>query len=186
MHDDGSMSEAGLPRPLRDAVAALRDGDAVSDLWRARVLQDVSRASAARRRRGRLMRVAAAVLVAVTGAMLIRTRGPAVSDIASVARPVTPAAARVDAEPVRFTLDAASAHRVALVGDFDGWAREGRPMRRSADGRTWEVDVVLPPGRHAFAYVVDGVMRAAPGAARAVDDDFGVPSSVVVVASRGI
>ena len=58
-------------------------------------------------------------------------------------------------------------------------------MKRSADGRTWEIDVPLPPGRHAFAFVVDGVMHADPAAARAVEDDFGVPSSVIVVASRG-
>jgi hypothetical protein len=45
--------------------------------------------------------------------------------------------------------------------------------------------VVLPAGRHAFAYLVDGVLRADPRAALAVEEDFGVPSSVIVIASGG-
>jgi len=45
--------------------------------------------------------------------------------------------------------------------------------------------VHLPPGRHVFAYAVDGDLKIDPTAPRAVEDDFGVPSSVVVVASNG-
>ena len=185
MRDDESMKDEGLARPLYDVVAALREEHAVPDLWRARVLQDVGRASSRRRRWRRSLLAAAAVLVVIAGSVVLRTRGPAGADLAPAA---TPAArlARVEDAPVRFSVQAPGARRVVLVGDFDAWTPEGRPMRRSADGRTWELDVRLPPGRHAFAYRIDGVLRADPGAARAVEDDFGVPTSVVVVASRGI
>ena len=186
MHDDETMTDRELTPRVRDVVDALRHESAVPDLWRARVLGDVGRASASRRRRRVATLAAAAVLVFGGGALLLRGDAAVQRDVASSQPAAAPHARLVDAAPVRFTLHAERARRVVLVGDFDGWTPEGRPMRRLADGRTWELDVALPPGRHAFAYLVDGVLRADPLAARAADDDFGVPSSVVVVGSRGI
>jgi 1,4-alpha-glucan branching enzyme len=87
---------------------------------------------------------------------------------------------------VRFSLVAPAARRVSLVGDFNVWDPKGVAMHRGTDGHTWTVEVSLPPGRHAFAYMVDGTLRADPAAAKAVEDDFGSPSSVVVVAARGL
>jgi hypothetical protein len=186
MRDDQPMIEEQLAPSLQDAVAVLRAEHEVSDLWRARVLQGLRRRTESRRRRRRAVIAAAVVLCVVGGSMVIRTSHQAQSNIASASPPVTPVSAPIGAAPVRFVFDAPAAHNVALVGDFDAWAPNGRPMRRSNDGRTWELSVSLPPGRHAFAYLVDGVLHAEPGAARAVEDDFGVPSSVIVVASRGL
>jgi len=83
---------------------------------------------------------------------------------------------------VRFVLVAPYASRVSLVGDFNKWNPAAMPMRRSADGRAWLLDVPLPPGRHVYSFVVDGDLAPDPAAPRAGDDDFGVPSSVVLVA----
>lgn len=185
MPDHEPMIDDEIACALRGVVVAMRQDDPVPDLWRARVLREVGRARGAQRRRRGALVAAAALLCAVGGSTLLRTSRPERTDVESDGAPMAALARDVAAAPVRFTLDAPAAHRVALVGDFDAWAAEGRPMRRDADGRTWEVDVVLPPGRHAFLYLVDGVLRAAPGAARAGDDDFGVPSSVIVVAQRG-
>ena len=82
---------------------------------------------------------------------------------------------------VRFVLVAPYASRVSLVGDFNKWNPAAMPMRRSADGRAWLLDVPLPPGRHVYSFVVDGDLAPDPAAPRAGDDDFGVPSSVVLV-----
>jgi hypothetical protein len=82
---------------------------------------------------------------------------------------------------VRFVFVAPYASRVSLVGDFNGWNPSAMPMRRSADGRAWLLDVPLPPGRHVYAFVVDGDLAPDPSAPRAGDEDFGVPSSVVLV-----
>jgi len=82
---------------------------------------------------------------------------------------------------VRFVFVAPYASNVALVGDFNGWNPSKMPMRRSADGRAWLIDVPLAPGRHVYSFVVDGDLAADPAAPRAGDDDFGVPSSVVLV-----
>src|SRR5438067_9973386 len=57
---------------------------------------------------------------------------------------------------VRFVYVAPYASRVALVGDFNAWNPAAMPMRRSADGRAWMIDVPLMPGRHVYAFVVDG------------------------------
>jgi hypothetical protein len=56
-------------------------------------------------------------------------------------------------------------------------------MRRTANGAAWAIDVHLPAGRHAFAYSVDGQLTIDSTAALAADDNFGVPSSVIVVAA---
>lgn len=82
---------------------------------------------------------------------------------------------------VRFVFVAPYASRVSLVGDFNAWNPSTMPMRRSADGRAWLLDVPLAPGRHVYSFVVDGNVTADPAAPRAGDDDFGVPSSVVLV-----
>jgi hypothetical protein len=86
---------------------------------------------------------------------------------------------------VRFVLVARSAQRVSLVGDFNRWRPGAAPMRRSRDGQSWIIEVGLRPGRHAYAFVVDDDVVADPAAPSAVGEDFGVPSSVVVVAETG-
>jgi len=86
---------------------------------------------------------------------------------------------------VRFVFVAPYASRVALVGDFNKWNPSATPMRRSADGRAWLVDLPLAPGRHVYSFVVDGDLAPDPAAPRAGDDDFGIPSSVVLVAAKG-
>jgi len=82
---------------------------------------------------------------------------------------------------VRFELAAPAAGRVSLVGDFNGWDPAAMPLRRVRQGGAWVVEVPLPPGRHAYAFMVDGALVVDPAAPRAADEDFGVPSSVVLV-----
>ena len=83
---------------------------------------------------------------------------------------------------VRFVFVAPYAARVSLVGDFNAWNPSSLPMHRSTDGRAWMLDVPLTAGRHVYAFIVDGDLAPDPAAPRAGDDDFGVPSSVVLVA----
>lgn len=83
--------------------------------------------------------------------------------------------------PVRFAVEAPGAVHVSIVGDFNGWNPGGLPLHRLPDGRTWEVEVGLTPGRYAYAFVVDGRLARDSSAAESGDDDFGVPNSVVLV-----
>ena len=83
--------------------------------------------------------------------------------------------------PVRFAVEAPGAVHVSIVGDFNGWNPRGLPMHLLSDGRTWEVEVGLAPGRYAYAFVVDGRLARDSSAAESGTDDFGVPNSVVLV-----
>lgn len=85
-------------------------------------------------------------------------------------------------EEVQFVLVAPGASRVALVGDFNDWDPDTTPLRRAGDGHMWTVELPLAPGRHTYAFVVDGNRWVQDESAPlAPEDDFGVRNSVVLV-----
>ena len=90
-------------------------------------------------------------------------------------------AASPDREVVRFELAAPSASRVTLVGSFNAWNPVATPLERDPSSGKWMVSLRLPPGRHVYAFVVDGDVTADPTAPRAADDDFGSANSVLLV-----
>jgi len=134
-----------------------------------------------------LAAVAAGVACAVAGAALTALllgrpqRAATSDDLTSLTATMPLPGEPIGRSTVRFLYVAPYASRVALVGDFNGWNPAAMPMRRSPDGRAWLIDVPLVPGRHVYSFVVDGDLAADPAAPRAGDDDFGVPSSVVLV-----
>lgn len=83
---------------------------------------------------------------------------------------------------VRFVLVSPDARSVHLVGDFNDWSPAATPMaHRGPDGR-WSVVVLLPDGRYAYSFLVDGARWTPdPQAPPAPGDDFGRPSSLVYV-----
>jgi len=84
----------------------------------------------------------------------------------------------------QFVLDAASAQRVSLVGDFNGWAGTSTPLTRLESG-VWTVSVPLPPGRHVYAFLVDDTLLVTdPRAPKSGDADYGREGSVVMVFAR--
>lgn len=89
---------------------------------------------------------------------------------------------------VRFVIAAPGARSVSLAGDFNGWSRNATPLE-DVDGRgQWSVTLTLPPGRHEYAFVVDGERWVADPFAAVTRDEFGQESSVVRVggeAARG-
>jgi hypothetical protein len=181
------------PRWLRDAARVLRETPAPNDLWRQRLLREIAaspvptRDSEPAARRVWSVRpltaIAAGLVCAVIGA------GSAAVVLRNSAPPATSAQARPLPIPslptVRFTLVAPQASHVTLVGDFNSWDPVTLPLRRAADGRTWEIEVPLRPGRYAYSFVVDGALARDPSAPRAAGDDFGSPSSVVMVRASG-
>jgi 1,4-alpha-glucan branching enzyme len=70
---------------------------------------------------------------------------------------------------------------VAVVGDFNGWNPDANVMTADARG-VWTTTVPLPPGRHAYAFVVDGTVWVTDPRAPVVrDPDYGRDQSVVLV-----
>ena len=124
--------------------------------------------------------VAIATLAADRGVLRVAD-SPSASAVAST--PATPAAShRTDTTVIRFVFVAPSASSVSLVGDFNGWDRLQTPLQPAASGGMWTVALPLPPGRHRYAFIVDGTRwMVDPSAPRAVEDDFGSPNSVVTV-----
>ncbi|HEX6051657.1 MAG TPA: hypothetical protein VFZ21_20460 [Gemmatimonadaceae bacterium] len=146
-----------------------------------------------------LAAIAAALVFAALGAgaalTILPARGPdAVDSMAAAARsgaakeagaialPVADATS--DRALVRFELSAPAASRVALVGSFNRWNPAATPLERDPATGKWMVALQLPPGRHVYAFVVDGDVTADPAAPRAADADFGTPNSVVLVSGR--
>jgi hypothetical protein len=87
---------------------------------------------------------------------------------------------------VQFVLVAPTASHVALVGDFNDWDAAATPLHQasSAEG-VWSVTLPLTPGRHLYAFVVDDSKWVPdPSAARAPEDDFGAPNSVIMVGDQ--
>lgn len=95
--------------------------------------------------------------------------------------PVEPTAA---VQPVRFVVAAPEARTVALVGSFNDWDPAATPLRAEAAAGVWVVEVPLAPGRHEYAFLVDGERWLADPSAPTGGDDFGTPNSVVTVAGR--
>ena len=87
--------------------------------------------------------------------------------------------------PTQFILDAPDASRVTLVGAFNDWAPEATPLVAAGARGVWTVSVLLPPGRHEYAFVVDGVRWTPdPRAPQVADPDFGRSNSVAMVAEQ--
>jgi len=106
--------------------------------------------------------------------------GDTAAAVSAAALPVSGRSA--DREVIRFELAAPRATHVALVGSFNEWNPVTTPLERDPASGKWIVSLRLPPGRHVYAFVVDGDVTADPAAPRAADADFGSANSVLLVA----
>ena len=88
----------------------------------------------------------------------------------------------VRAVPVSLVFVARNAKTVAIVGDFNSWNENAAPMQRLGVGGPWTGLIAARPGRHTYAFLVDGTTLVAdPRAPRARDLDFGGDASVLMV-----
>ena len=86
---------------------------------------------------------------------------------------------------VRFAISAPEARSVSLVGDFNGWTRSGTELTASAVPGVWTITLPLTPGRHEYAFLIDGQRWVVDPTAVIVSDDFGTETSVVTVSGPG-
>jgi hypothetical protein len=85
-------------------------------------------------------------------------------------------------EPVKFVLVAPGAKSVAVVGDFNNWGLNDSALVATSNQGVWSVTASVPVGAHRYAFVVNGGKGMAdPTAPRSSGDDFGMPSSALVV-----
>ncbi len=122
---------------------------------------------------------AAAVLVVAVSTVAVR-RGGGTTEVPRVLQPIGATTEHGDA--VRFDLTLPSAAReVALVGDFNGWDEHATPMVRRLNDRAWSTQVPLAPGRHVYAFVVDGKKWLVDPLAPQVPDEGYGPANALVV-----
>jgi hypothetical protein len=99
-------------------------------------------------------------------------------------RSVAPASMDPEVRSVEFVLRTEADSAVALVGDFNDWDPAATPLRPASDS-LWSVIVPLRPGRYRYTFIVDGTRwHRDPSAPRALEDDFGTPTSVITVAHQ--
>jgi hypothetical protein len=112
---------------------------------------------------------------ATSGTTITAARAESIASLASFRNPPS-------VVPTQFILEAPRASRVALVGDFNAWNVDQTPLVRDPSSGIWTVTVPLAPGRHVYAFMVDGTAWTLdPRAPAAQDPEFGTPSSVVLV-----
>lgn len=204
------MTDIERDHVLRRAVQTLRqvpvaDTDAIRRVVEAAAAERVMPAadepsdegSAPVRRAGRRWRlvgfgglVAAAAIIGfvVRGSVPREGTEPdaATSSIAPNATLRPAASSAADALPIaqQFVFRSTSAHHVSVVGDFNRWNSAASPMTRSPDGDLWSVTILIAPGRHTYAFMVDDSAFALDPdtrVARVRDPDLGAEGSVVIV-----
>jgi hypothetical protein len=109
----------------------------------------------------------------------IGTRPEQTARVAATPRPDT-------VQLVRFVFVDRSAATVELVGDFNAWARGSAHLRQSGVPGVWAISVPLSPGRHEYAFIINGTRWVADPLAVKASDDFGTESSVIRVGSAGL
>jgi hypothetical protein len=95
--------------------------------------------------------------------------------------PAADVAAESRAVAVPLVFDAPGAKAVTVVGDFNDWDPTVTPMQRFGGDGPWTATVLAKPGRHVYAFVVDGVLSADPRAPKTRDLDYGGEASVLMV-----
>jgi hypothetical protein len=189
-------------------AAALRPMPPVDPTRKASVLVAVAaereRAREARRRAARRWRVAGSLGAAAAAGLLLtvwwrdviggrdalRSTTPTAAASAATPAPSAVATSHLAASesadvaplPVQLVLRAPAAHRVTVVGDFNGWDAGANTLARDPASGLWSGTVALHPGRHVYAFIVDdSVWVRDPRMPQARDADFGRPGSVLLV-----
>jgi hypothetical protein len=110
----------------------------------------------------------AAGIVAVATVGILRSRPARVDGVGPI--------------PVQFVLVAPEARSVAVVGDFNNWGLGDTALVAENHNGVWSVSAPVRAGVHRYAFLVNGKQYVAdPTAPRSSGDDFGMPSSALVV-----
>ncbi|MCP4577626.1 MAG: hypothetical protein GY846_15225 [Deltaproteobacteria bacterium] len=84
--------------------------------------------------------------------------------------------------PVELDLYAPSANRVQLVGTFSGWMPEAHSLKGPDAVGYWVINIKLPPGRHEYAFLVNGSKLVPDDDGEAIrPDGFGGSNSLIVL-----
>ena len=90
-----------------------------------------------------------------------------------------------DRMPVVFTLRLPEANSVSIMGTFNQWNPKGFDLRYDREKGVWSIALLLPAGRHEYAFLVNGKeMVPDPQAHLYQDDGFGHRNSVLILRGK--
>ena len=84
----------------------------------------------------------------------------------------------VKRKKVTFICDAADAHEVILMGDFNAWNPKKHPMQHNGNG-IWQKSVILAPGKYEYKFIVDGRWIEDANNHQSCLNGFGTRNSVI-------
>ena len=84
---------------------------------------------------------------------------------------------------VTFSLDAAEAKEVVLMGDFNNWDPKIHPMKNDGNG-IWSKTVMLYPGEHEYKFLVDGNWQEDPRNNQTCPNCFGTQNSILNLSGK--
>jgi len=139
------------------AIRALQEPVEIGDAFDRRVMAEVARGPAPRRRgpaaraghwliQPRTVRVSPLVALAAAAALVVALMRPwerGVEPGGAAAPAIAPRGA-ASVVPTRFMLVAPGASKVTLVGDFNDWSVDSTPLVNAVSGGLWTVTVPLP------------------------------------------
>jgi hypothetical protein len=80
----------------------------------------------------------------------------------------------------RFVIYQSGIRQIEIAGTFTNWQRI--PLQPDGASGYWEITLEIPPGEHAFSYILDGDrILADPTISAKEEDDFGTINSILVV-----
>jgi len=86
---------------------------------------------------------------------------------------------------VKFTFQHHPARSVSLIGSFNQWNPTGFEMRQNREEKVWILELMLPVGRHEYAFLVDGqFILADPNTPFSERDGFGNKNSIIFVTNE--
>ncbi len=198
MADHRESIEGEDPAFVERVAAQLRSPEQLDPSFEHRLMERVRAESAGARNpssikpesgwnRPRLFRLAPLATLAVAAGVsaIFVLSGVAIGSRMSSLSRVTPAsttAAPVKTDTVqlvRFVFVDSRAKSIELVGDFNEWTKGATRLALSGAPGVWAVSVPLTPGRHEYAFIVNGSKWTADPLAIKSSDDFGTESSVI-------
>jgi hypothetical protein len=198
-HDEGQTTQHAVF--IERIASRLREPEHVHPSFEKRLMQKVlaegpalypvASATESWWRKEQVVRVSpiAGLALAAGIAGIVSLAGIAVGSRLIADRPVvaaSTASAKTDTvQLVRFVFVDARASKVELVGDFNEWTRGATHLARSGAPGVWSVSVPLTPGRHEYAFIINGSRWVADPLGVKSSDDFGTESSVIRVAPSG-
>ena len=83
-----------------------------------------------------------------------------------------------------FSLNAPEAKEVFVAGEFNHWSKTATALQRGEDGK-WRAELSLPPGKHAYKFIVDGEWKVDEANPEQTPDGFGGMNSVLTLGDPG-